>query len=185
MLRSVFITIFSTEKVLCSLFSDVVSFHNCQNVSFKLSGSGIRDLKVMKERWYSCQGSRLCMLSTAFNWSKITFGAINLIFQIRAGWTDFRALPSLSRYSHLIIHIFAYVSVKSKLQHAPPGNSPGIWLFWKLLFKFPPTRAKMPFKCPTLGSIQVIKCPDPGDISQAQKWQKDGGNTFSCRTKYL
>ena len=43
----------------------------------------------------------------------------------------------------------------------PPGNPPGIWLFWKLLFKFPPTRAKMPFKCPTLGSIQVIKCPHP------------------------
>ena len=31
----------------------------------------------------------------------------------------------------------------------PPGNPPGIWLFWKSLFKFPPTRAKMPFKCPT------------------------------------
>ena len=26
----------------------------------------------------------------------------------------------------------------------------------------PPTWAKMPFKCPTLGSIQVIKCPTPG-----------------------
>ena len=42
---------------------------------------------------------------------------------------------------------------------------PGIWLFWKLSFKFPPTRAKMLFKCPTLGFIQVIKCPHPGDIS--------------------
>ena len=62
----------------------------------------------MKERWYSCQGSRLCMIPTASNWSKITFGAINLIFQIRAGWTDCRALPSLSRYSHLIIRIYAY-----------------------------------------------------------------------------
>ena len=81
------------------------------------------------------------------------------------------------------IHHRNNVSVKSKLQHTPPpGNPPGIWLFWKLLFKFPPTRAKIPFKCPTLGSIQVIKCPHPGDISQAQKWQKDDG---SCRTKYL
>ena len=62
---------------------------------------------------------------------------------------------------------------------------PGIWLFWKLLLKFPPTRAKMLFKCPTLGSIQVIKCPHPRDISQAQKQQKDGGNAFSCRTKSL
>ena len=67
----------------------------------------------------------------------------------------------------------------------PPGNPPGIWLFGKLLFKFPPTRAKMPLKCPTLGSIQVIKCPHPRDISQAHKWQKDGGNAFSCGTKSL
>ena len=78
------------------------------------------------------------------------------------------------------------VSVKSKLQYAPPGATPRVFdFFWKLLFKFPPTRAKIPFKCPTLGSIQVIKCPHPGDISQAQKWQKDGGNAFSCRTKSL
>ena len=87
----------------------------------------------------------------------------------------FYLLFSILRNSQL------YVSVKSKLQHAPPG----IWLFWKLLFQFPPTRAKMPFKCPTLRSIQVIKCPHPGDISRAQKWQKDGGNAFSCRTKSL
>ena len=59
---------------------------------------------------------------------------------------------------------------------SPPGNPPGIWLFWKLLFKFPAIRAKMPFKCPTVGSIQVIKCPHPEDISQAHKWQKDGRN---------
>ena len=51
----------------------------------------------------------------------------------------------------------------------PPGNTPD----------------NTPDKCPTLGSIQVIKCPHPGDISQAQKWQKDGGNAFSCRTKSL
>ena len=49
----------------------------------------------------------------------------------------------------------------------PPWQPPGIWLFWKLLFKFPPNRAKMPFKCPTQGSIRVIKCPHRGDISQA------------------
>ena len=90
---------------------------------------------------------------------------------------------ALSLAAFRVVYVVLYVSVKSKLQHAPPGNPPGIWLFWKLLFKFPPTRAKMPFKCPTLGSIQVIKCPHPGDISQAQKWQKNGGNAFSCRTK--
>ena len=60
--------------------------------------------------------------------------------------------------------IMAYVSVKSKLQHLPPGQPPGHLTF---LFKFSPNRAKMPFKCPTQGSIQVIKFPHPGDISQA------------------
>ena len=65
-----------------------------------------------------------------------------------------------------------------------PGQPPRAFdFFWKLLFKFPPTRAKMPFKYPTLGSIQVIKCPHPGDISQAHKLQKDGRNAFSCRRK--
>ena len=67
--------------------------------------------------------------------------------------------------------ILTYVSVKSKLQHAPPppGNPPGYLTFLKIIDQIPPTRAKMPFKCPTLGSIQVIKCLHPGDISQAQK----------------
>ena len=31
-----------------------------------------------------------------------------------------------------------YVSVNSKTAHAPPpGKPPGIWLFWKILVKFP------------------------------------------------
>ena len=61
-------------------------------------------------------------------------------------------------------------SVKSKFQLPPPGQPLGhLTSVWELLFKFPPTQAKMPFKCPTLGSIQVIKCPHPGDISQAHK----------------
>ena len=65
-----------------------------------------------------------------------------------------------------------YVSVKSKLQHAPPpprATPREFDFFENFCSNFPPTRAKMPFKCPTLGSIQVIKCPHPGDISQAQK----------------
>ena len=83
------------------------------------------------------------------------------------------------------------VSVKSKLQH-PPGQSPGHLTFWKLLFKSPPppTRAKMPFKCPTLVSIKVIKCPHPGDISRAPDRHINDRRTterkaFSCRTKSL
>ena len=53
----------------------------------------------------------------------------------------------------------------------PPsqGNPPRHLTFLKIVVQIPPTRAKMPFKCPTLGSIQVIKFPQPGDILQAQK----------------
>ena len=68
-----------------------------------------------------------------------------------------RGFYSMLNFVWTWLHI--YVSVKSKFE---PPPTPGIWLFWKLSFKFPPTRAKMPFKCPTLGSIQVIKCPTPG-----------------------
>ena len=67
----------------------------------------------------------------------------------------------------------------------PPGNPPGIWLFWKFVFKFPPPQAKIPFKCPTQGSIRVIKCAHPGDISQAHELQNDEKNAYSCRTKSL
>ena len=89
---------------------------------------------------------------------------------------------------HCLVGVMYRSNQSFKIPPPPPplrGNPSGIWLFWKLLFKFPPTRAKMPFKCPTQGSIQVIKCPHPGDISQAHKWQKDGRDAFSCRRKSL
>ena len=41
-----------------------------------------------------------------------------------------------------------YVPVTSQLQHSPPGSPPGIWIFEKFLFKFPPHRALKLFKCP-------------------------------------
>ena len=54
------------------------------------------------------------------------------------------------------------VPVKSKLQlPPPPGNPPGIWIFGKFMFKFPPPRAKKLFKCPIIGPFQVIRCPHP------------------------
>ena len=64
----------------------------------------------------------------------------------------------------------SYVSVKSKLQHAPPRATPRAFDFFENYCSNSPLPGpKMLFKCPTLGSIQVIKCPHPGDISQAQK----------------
>ena len=60
------------------------------------------------------------------------------------------------------IIIGSYVPVKWKLQRAPPpppkGNAPGIWIFEKILFQFPPPEAEKLFKCPIIGPFQVIKC---------------------------
>ena len=54
------------------------------------------------------------------------------------------------------------ISVNITPPPPPMGNPPGIWLFRKLLFKFPPTGAKIPFKCPTLGPFRWSNAPTPG-----------------------
>ena len=55
------------------------------------------------------------------------------------------------------------VSVKSKLQHPPPGHL----TFLKIIVQIPPYPGQ-----------NTVQMPHPGDISQAQKWQKDGRNVF-------
>ena len=68
-----------------------------------------------------------------------------------------------------------------KISTSPPcrATPSGIWLFWKLLFKFPPTRAKMPFKCHSLGSIQMIKCPTPGTFHRHKNLNRRTAETPS------
>ena len=80
----------------------------------------------------------------------------------------------------------------------PPGNLPGIWIFGKFLFKFPPPRAKKLFKCSIIGPFQVIKCPHPWEklpdyliiqhkesqVSLTHAWKEVGWEAFSCWTKY-
>ena len=45
-----------------------------------------------------------------------------------------------------------------------PGQPPGHLRFLKITVQIPPYLSQILFKCPTLGSIQVIKCPHPRDI---------------------
>ena len=73
------------------------------------------------------------------------------------------------------------VSVKSKLQHAPPGHL----TFLKIIVQIPPYPGQNAVQMPHTGVHSGDQMPHPGDISQAQKWQKDSGNAFSCRTKSL
>ena len=86
---------------------------------------------------------------------------------------------------HLTINISSPIMYRSNrsFNMPPRATTRAFDFFGNYCSNSPPTRAKMPFKCPTLGSIQVIKYPHPGDISQAHKWQKDGRNAFSCRRK--
>ena len=43
-----------------------------------------------------------------------------------------------------------------------PGNPPGIWLFWKLLFKFPLPGPKCRSNAPHLGPFRWSNAPNPG-----------------------
>ena len=64
-------------------------------------------------------------------------------------------------------HLVMYRSNRSF--NMPPRATPRAFDFFEIFCSNSLlTQAKMPFKCPTLGSIQVIKCPHPGDILQAQ-----------------
>ena len=93
---------------------------------------------------------------------------LNQVFVNNAMYSDFYAKywqiePETQIQESQLGLALMYQSTRSFSIPPPPPNPPGIWLFSKLLFKFPPTWAKMPFKCPTLGSIQVIKRPHPGN----------------------
>ena len=44
----------------------------------------------------------------------------------------------------------------------PPGNPPGIWLFWKLLFKFPLPGSKRRSNAPHWGPFRWSNAPTPG-----------------------
>ena len=77
------------------------------------------------------------------------------------------------------------VSVKSKLQHAPPRATPGHLTFLKIIVQIPPYPGQNAIQMPHTRVHSGDQMPHPGDISQAQKRQKYGGNAFSCRTKSL
>ena len=78
-----------------------------------------------------------------------------LCFEINQLWA-FLKFPFCGGFSLYIGQI--------EVSTSPPGQPPGYLTFWKIIVQIPPTQTKMPFKCPTLGSIQVIKCLHPGEI---------------------
>ena len=75
----------------------------------------------------------------------------------------------------------SYVSVKGELQPPPPpprppGNTPGIWLFWKFLVQIPPYPSQMPFFGPHHGGFVSSRVPTPGNLPcKAKKLLMPGG----------
>ena len=114
----------------------------------------------------------------------------DLIYYVAIATVTFSQVKITCYFHMWRYHAFMHKSlcighIEASTSPPPPRATPGHLTFWKWLFKFPATQSKMPFKCPTQGSIKVIKCLHPGDISQTHKWQKDGRNAFSCGTKSL
>ena len=63
----------------------------------------------------------------------------------------------------------SYVSVKSKLQHAPTGQPPRNLTFLKIFVQIPPYPGQNAVQMTHTRVHSGDKCPHPGDISQAQK----------------
>ena len=88
--------------------------------------------------------------------------------------TDKMQLPALRMLSirgvtsMLSFEVPTYVPINSKLQHPLPPGKPRAFELLKIgLFKFPPPRAKMVFKCPTLSSDLSVKSAPPKEQSSS------------------
>ena len=77
------------------------------------------------------------------------------------------------------------VSVKSKLQHAPPGQPPGHLTFLKIIVQISPYLGQNAVQMPHTRIHSGDQMPPPRGHFKGKKWQKDCGNAFSCRTKSL
>ena len=67
----------------------------------------------------------------------------------------------------------------------PPRQPPGHLTFLKIIVQIPPYPDQNTVQMPPTRLHSGDQMPPPRDISQAHKWQKDGRNAFSCRTKSL
>ena len=56
----------------------------------------------------------------------------------------------LDRVGKMSVAGVAYVPVKSKLQHPPPGQSPGHLIFWKIFVQIPPSPGRKAVQMPPL-----------------------------------
>ena len=85
----------------------------------------------------------ICVASNSANWWTIN-EASHLTDEQKKIWSSALSLDTTHQRSPI------YVPVKLKLQHPPLRATPLAFELLKIgLFKFPPLRAKMPFKCPT------------------------------------
>ena len=169
------VTLFTLKWLLTSVYSFMsfqISHHSKRLVIlFALNRllTSVSSFMYFQISWWWVNSSSECLHLTLLSCNVLI--SLSLDQYIKASFWDF---PVMTEWTRLCISQIEALT-----------SPPGIWLFWILSFKFPPPRAKMLFKCPTLGSIRVMKCPHPGDISQAHEWRKDGKNAFSCRTKSL
>ena len=91
---------------------------------------------------------------------------VNLVFGRRRRSISLNQPLSLCRWANTWSQV--NVSVKSKLQHPPPGQPPGICIFCKIFVQIPPSRGRKAVQMPHHRSIPGDQMPPPpGNFSAA------------------
>ena len=90
-------------------------------------------------------------------WNTFSYNRI-LISRIRRNfWQSFKKIvvrvrnPIVESHPDYLVGLETWETLctsQIEASTSPPGNPPGIWIFGKFLFKFPPHRAGKLFKCP-------------------------------------
>ena len=100
--------------------------------------------KLTDGEFFQLGAQRLALVNTVAKWSK------------------------MNAASYIPDEIPRNVPVKSKLQHPPPGQPPGICIFCKIFVQFPPSRGQKAVQMPHHRSIPGDQMPPPpGNVSVA------------------
>ena len=121
-------------------------------------------LPMVKTKFYMCLYS--VYISSSFSiFFYYYFKKIN--YRIRKKKQEKKSRYAVYRYA---VTPLCTVQIQNR-PSPPPGKSRGIWLFWKILVKFPTVLPVYTVKCPTRQSFKVGQIPHPPGMLK-QLWKQ-------------